>query len=573
MNKLLNIIFLWLGIAVIGCAASNNQADASSFEYKEIYLPEHGTKEYKHLNLNSLDDEWGIWGHNLANVLPDDHSHTVYAKVNGATSNNQFCFSSNHLQRYIEDYIIDNFGETDSLNFAILPNDNAVVCLCERCVAAGNVAGNATGAVSGMISRLAERFPAHTFFTSYYRTTRSVPQDELPANAGVLISAMDWPLTTFKTTEEDALVDLITDWKHKTPVVFIWDYINDFDDYFTPFPIFGVMQRRLQTYRDLGVNGIFLNGSGRDYSTFSRLKTHVIAEMLENPDVDFQAVLEEKANEFYPVTGQIIADFIKQQEDYVMFNQSQLPLYQGVSYAVNSYLPEDGFIEFYEKLREALPQAGEAEGEEIEKMLDAMALTRLEIMRLNGNTEGYKPYIDALSRAKVKKGMEAYSESGWTVDTYIEEFEYMVQDAQASKGNVLKGVRLEPLSRLDPDYSDITVLTDGLLSMPSNYHNGMIILSPEGKWRLAVPLEDGTKKLRVRMPVKRSFRIGVPAKVNLVVGDDIVSTQKPVKPEAGKHHTMLEFNVPSKINGNVVLEFFSDEDNPTFAIEEIEAYK
>ena len=53
--------------------------------------------------------------------------------------------------------------------------------------------------------------------------------------------------------------------------IYIWDYINNFDDYLTPFPILKIAQQRLQFFKQHGASGIFFNGSGYSYSSFDEM--------------------------------------------------------------------------------------------------------------------------------------------------------------------------------------------------------------------------------------------------------------------------------------------------------------
>lgn len=566
-----DVVFLFFVLLISSCSGrAATQRPVREFEYREIYLPERGSKEYKDLGLDNLDDMWGIWGHNLDVVIPEEHSKTIYAKVKGNTHEEQYCFSSRHLLKYIEDYIVNNYGEDSGVNFAIIPNDNNVVCLCERCIEAGNVKGDTSPALFNMIKKLSARFPNHRFFTSYYKTTRNFPTDTLPDNVGVFVSAIEFPLSTVNTLQEGEFENVLRQWSDKTNTIYVWDYINNFDDYFTPYPIFGAMQRRLQLYDDYDVKGIFFNGSGEDYSTFSRLKTHVLNAMLDDDNADWRDVLRFKAKEFYPVAGERIADFMIAQEDFVEKQQSQLPLYQGVATAIQTYLPVDEFIKFHEDLKELIPQASGEEKAELQKMDRAFELTRLELLRIGGDISGYSDHIDNLKKLSKQNGITAYNESGWTIDKFISDYDYMALQSEGTRKNLLKGAGIQPLSKLDPDYTDVSILTDGLLSIPSNYHDGMMIMSPGGKWRIAVPRVDGMKQIRVWMPEKRAFRVGLPAKVNLLVGGELVKSVTPKSPVEHTNHTYVDLDIPRNGTGSLIVEFVPNEENGTFAIEEIQ---
>ena len=566
------LIILAAGIGTLSCASRiHAEGSTGPFEYREIYLPEHGTEEYKALHLQNLDNEWGIWGHNIAQILPENVSQNIYSRRDGVVHKEQFCFSSNHLFEYISDFISSNYILQDSIRFAILPNDNAMVCLCEKCVAAGNTRTDASPAVMNMIKRLSDRFPQHIFFTSYYASTKSIPDERLPENAGVLISAIDFPLSVTETAKEYEFEKLLTDWSKRTDRIYVWDYVNDFDDYFTPYPVFGAMNRRLKMYRDHGVKGIFLNGSGQDYSTFSRLKTHVLKEMMEEPDVDWRTVLTSKAKELYPMTGGLIADFMMAQEDYVAQQGKELPLYDGISKALETYLPEDKFIEFHNSLGELKEKAGDEERAEMERMYNAMELTRLELMRKHGDISGYEPHLASLLKLRDNDDIRIYSETCWTLDSYERDFKRIASHAAESKGNKLKGVKLQALNALDPDYRDISVLTDGLLGMPSNYHNGILINSPEMKWSFAIPPVPGLKTIRIWLVTNPAYKVGLPKRINLLSGANVLGSVEPTLSGEKVGHTYVDFKVPSGV-GTLTVTLARDYEVRSMALEEIEGF-
>ena len=160
------ILLLYTLLASLSSCTNAVQADTHEpriFEYASIYIPGSETAEATSLGLNSIDSDWGLWGHNLSSVLPAKPSQTIYAKQNGSADRSQFCFSSNQLYEYIESYIIDHYGERKRNRFAILPNDNDHVCTCPECTAAGNTKQDASPALFRLISRLAERFPTYQF--------------------------------------------------------------------------------------------------------------------------------------------------------------------------------------------------------------------------------------------------------------------------------------------------------------------------------------------------------------------------------------------------------------------------
>lgn len=553
-----------------GCAQVQPYTGSSPFEYREIHLPALPEEEAPKY-MNSIDLDWGIWGHNLSVVLPDKPSPSVFAKDGITVNKEQFCFSSDALYKYIREYIRDNYGSEPTMRFAILPNDNSIVCTCESCLECGNTEHDCSGAVHHLLERLCAEFPHHIFFTSHYRTTSKVPAKPLPENAGVLVSAIDFPLSSVHKEEEDEFTALLDKWSGLTRHLYVWDYINNFDDYFTPYPIFDVTRHRLQLYVKHGVNGVFLNGSGYEYSTLYKLKTHVLAALLEDPDTRWRPLLKSLCREKYPVTGDVICNFVTLQEDLATERGLSLPLYEGVPVAMKTYLPAKDFVQFHEDLLRLLPSAKGQEFEDVQKMSRAMMLTRLELKRISGDTFDCDDMLNGLEESK-RQGVIAYSESGGSTASYLSEYRFMLEHFEEMFGrDVLKGVRLTPLTALDEDYSDITLLTDGLLGLPSNYHCGQLISSAKPALRISIPYRDGMRRLRVYMTRNVIYHIAFPESLTLTAGDRKLGTVVPTPIPGNLQRAVAEFDVSTVSKGTLVLTVTRDLEERTMAVDEIEA--
>ena len=565
----------FLTIPLLCCCAQSvglSETDIGVFEYKEIYLSDAMGPQGKKLGLNSVDDDWGIWGHNLRRVLPKDASALVYAIVGEQRAKDQFCFSSDKLYEYIVNYVIDSYGEKATYRFAILPNDNGLVCQCAQCREVGNTPKDASPSVLAMIERLAKRFPNHIFFTSHYNTTKGLPDHKMPENTGVLVSAIDYYLCPVKTEQDIIFERLLMRWAEKVSHVYVWDYINNFDDYFTPFPIFRIMQRRLQMYAKNHVNGIFLNGSGTDYSTMQYMHTMVLTELLKDPDLDIEELVRTHCERRYPNAGKLVADFVLFQEDWTAQQRKMLPIYGGVSQAVKTYLPAEEFVKFHEAFHEIVPETSGSERRIMDRLCNVMSLTRLELLRLSGNITGYEELYAHLS-ALAAKNTEVYSEACWTVDAYLKDYAEMAEHAAATKNkNLLLGKKLVPLSKLDEDYSDISILTDGLLGLPSNYHCGQMISSATPALQIAVPYVPGMKKLCVWMTRNAPCHIIFPEKIILTSGGAHIADAVPTAVAHNSDRAMVAFDIPSSVRGNLVLKIVRNQEDRTMALDEIEAF-
>lgn len=289
------------------CVIAAKAADASQLQVNVDLMPILGT--------HNVDFDWGLWGHNLRKVFTDGIPQEAYALVGGNRDSEQFCFSSEALYKAYENYVIDQYGEGNNdeiVRFAVMPNDNSIVCMCAACRAAGNTAASATPAVTKMVERLARRFPKHQFFTSSYTTTATPPTHRLPDNVGVLVSTLELPLQTKmngSTAEQRKFETTMKSWKNVSRHIYVWDYMRNFDDYITPYPCIEHIKTRLQYFKKMGVDGVFYNGSGYDYASFDDVQTYVIAQLMLNPDADITQLVSHYYDKAYPVTASIYTDY------------------------------------------------------------------------------------------------------------------------------------------------------------------------------------------------------------------------------------------------------------------------
>lgn len=85
----------------------------------------------------------------------------------------------------------------------------------------------------------------------------------MPSNVGVLVSAVNVPMRSQLGTRPQAkqFAGLVKKWSRVVSRVYVWNYMRNYDDYFTPYPCLKLLQERLRMFRSLGVKGVFYNGS------------------------------------------------------------------------------------------------------------------------------------------------------------------------------------------------------------------------------------------------------------------------------------------------------------------------
>ena len=138
---------------------------------------------------------------------------------------------------------------------------------------------------------------------------------------------------------------------------------------------------------------------------------------------------------------------------------------------------------------------------------------------------------------------------------------------------MLLGKQLTPISQLDEDYRDISILTDGLLGLPSNYHCGQMISSATPALQIAVPRLPGMRKVRVWTTKNTSCHVAFPKKVMLIGSEEIAVEAVPEPTAYNPARAVVELSVPSTGDGDLIIKIVRDPEERTMAIDEIEAYK
>ncbi len=415
MRLLNHILSLLMVILCCGCTA---KPSGPAFEYRALATPSNvHPEEFSLDSTNNVDNDWALWGHNLWKVVGKEAPEEVYALIDGKRDSTQFCFSSQKLYGIINEWIPDQWG-TEGGRFTIMPADNKKVCQCDECLAAGNTAQNATPAVSRLVTRLATRYPRHQFFMTAYHTTLEPPSKALPANVGVMLSTMSIPMRydfyqNKGYREFDALADK---WKTVTPLLYVWEYARNFDDYLTPYPCLYILQKRFQYYQRKGIKGVFINGSSYDYSTFDDLQSHVIAKLLVDPSANVDDIVEAFYKTYYPETGSIIANYYMYLERYMAETNHILPYYGTMAEIRESYLDAKEFINFWNALDARNKTVQGKERKYVSHMLTAMTWTRLHLPI--SDDDRYEMLL-ILKEHNLVPGLNNYKETNGSIDEYL----------------------------------------------------------------------------------------------------------------------------------------------------------
>lgn len=509
------------------------------FKYRSIYSPSNkNTDLMPIMGCGNIDYDWGLWGHNLGKVvgsLPDN----AYAFDGKSRNHDQYCFSSQALYDGIVKFILNDYGDgtkKGGTRFVIMPNDNDIVCQCPICKKTGNTITSATPAVSTLIEKLARRFPAHEFFTSSYASVIEPPSHKMPANVGVIISAIDLPFSSrFSTTKEaQAFSNLLNGWKDVVTSVYVWDYMRNFDDYLSPYPMLTIVQDRLKWYRKNGISGIIFNGSGEDYASFDDMQTFVLAALMINPETDIKTLVNNYYAKFYPKTGSLIAKYYLQLEQRAATSQHGIPIYGGIADEMATYLDPDSFNVFFTDLDKASKKITGDERQRVSKLLTGLNFTALEMMRtpkVKYDNEKVALYLENLQEAKGLKDMAHYREAFGDLDTYRSYY-------AAHRPFKAPYVGIHCINA--------PTMTDGYIGSAYDYHtNWTVTKTQDAVYKLSIDKSKGT--LSIGCLDAERWHIYAPIAIELWQnGKKIATVTRPetIEPDADSKFRRMTYRLP-----------------------------
>jgi hypothetical protein len=230
-----------------------------------------------------------------------------------------------------------NFSQKDYYNY----------CQCDACSAMNALYETAGGTQFWFVNELAKRtsqvYPDKLIGTLAYMYTEEPPQGlEMHPNVAVWLCHMypscdSHPIRTCpKNADYKRRAEA---WSGLTPHLYIWHYIVDFMHYYVPFPNFGAMAEDMRFYRDIGVEGMFLQGMSHSGGggEFSLLRPWYGMKLLWNPDQDGETLIRRWLKDYYGAAWGPIRDWIALLQDKVDREQIHMHLYTNPA---QGYLPD-----------------------------------------------------------------------------------------------------------------------------------------------------------------------------------------------------------------------------------------
>ncbi|MCP4638947.1 MAG: DUF4838 domain-containing protein, partial [bacterium] len=222
------------------------------------------------------------------------------------------------------------------------------VCECEKCRAMNDQYAADGGTQYWFCNQLAERtskvYPDKLIGTLAYMYTEEAPKGlEIHPNVAVWLCHMfpccdSHPIATCELNAD--YKRRAQEWSKLCSHLYIWHYVVDFAHYYNPFPNFRAMAADMKFYRDIGVEGMFLQGMGHPGGggEFSLLRPYLGMKLLWNPDQDPEVIIKDFLEGYYGAGWEPIWQYITMVHDKVENENIHMHLYTNPS---QGYMPDE----------------------------------------------------------------------------------------------------------------------------------------------------------------------------------------------------------------------------------------
>ena len=198
-------------------------------------------------------------------------------------------------------------------------NDNNKICSCPQCrtVIAHEKADS--GLLLTFLNKLALRlkhFRPNCYITTLaYWNMEKTPQYIKPEKNIIirLCNTAQNYVTPISAEGSSIYREKIQKWSEITEHLMVWDYASNYytayHEHIQPIPNEFILQEQYKFYRKHKVYGVFMEHREPDRADMYSMKTWLEAKLFENPDADFNQLLNTFLKNYYGESASFIADY------------------------------------------------------------------------------------------------------------------------------------------------------------------------------------------------------------------------------------------------------------------------
>ncbi len=306
---------------------------------------------------------------------------------------------------------------------------------------------------------------------------------------------------------------------------------------------------------------------------------------MENPDANVEQLIRDYFHYIAGEQGKPLSDYFIDINLKALTNKPTLDIYGGIQQSTKKYLNDYVLQKFYDALSVARKNSKPEFQSELMKLQLSSLFQLLEIARANGlQQHGWGNYdpktkqlqihadiksrLDEFKSIRSMSGLQTYNEVNNSFQDYLRQWDDLLK---SSYQNQLFGQLLAVKSKLDEDYNDPSVLTDGAIGFLDYYNNWMIFTQDDLK--IEIPMTDQirqSKNLQLSFLVDKKHKLALPKAIQ--VGSDTRSNIARQELQTSTEKLKkLTYNIPLTINetDNTLKLIITKDKNVGFACDEI----
>jgi len=269
----------------------------------------------------------------------DEHPE-YFSEIGGerVREETQLCLTNPDVLEIVSQRMLERLRrEPDTRQLTFSQMDRYNYCQCDRCRAMNEKYKTLGGTQFWFVNQLAERI-TQEFPDVWIRTLAYMYTEEPPVGLQMHPSAAVWICHMYPSCDSHPIATCPHNaeykrraeaWAGLTDHLYVWHYIVDFTHYYNPFPNFRAMAADIRYYRDIGVEGVFLQGMGHSGGggEWSLLRPYYGMKLLWDPDQDEQALRREFLQGYYGAAWEPLDQYIELLHDKVEQDEIHMHLY------------------------------------------------------------------------------------------------------------------------------------------------------------------------------------------------------------------------------------------------------
>ncbi|WP_346238510.1 DUF4838 domain-containing protein [Niabella insulamsoli] len=293
--------------------------------------------------------------HSLSWFLPAEKYFVqhpeYYALINGKRNPAQVCFSNPDVFKVVKGVLQHEINaRPNNKVWSVSHPDYPFSCSCNLCKPKHDNGNGFIETLLPFVNKMADAFPDKIISTLAYNQSM-LPSKTLKPRKNVEImfcftnTNRMQPLKTANDPQSVACRSALAKWQQQTANIFIWDYAANYFHSMSPFPNWSTYQDNIQFFRSLSIKQVFEQGTGRQKSEFSELRSYLLAKLLWNPELDVDNTINEFLNAYYgPASGylkkylDLISKFARAGSSAVPITEYSSPLAARQTYLSNQHL-------------------------------------------------------------------------------------------------------------------------------------------------------------------------------------------------------------------------------------------